>query len=56
MAELNTVLGYNPPSIQYWHGYCVYTSAGGLLVAGDIIHPVLNTVMVIVSIPLLGDY
>jgi hypothetical protein len=48
--------GYHPPSIQYWHGYCVDTSAGGLLVPGDIIHPVFNTAMVIVSILLLEDY
>ena len=48
--------GYHPPSIQYWHGYCVNTSAGGLLVPGGIIHPVFSTGMVIVSIPLLGDY
>ena len=48
--------GYPPSSIQYWHGYCVDTSAGGLLVPGAIIHPVFSTVMVIVSIPLLGEY
>ena len=48
--------GYHSPSIQYWHGYCVDTSAGGLLVPGGIIHPVFSTGMVIVSIPLLGDY
>jgi hypothetical protein len=47
--------GYHPPSIQCWHGYCVDTSAGELLVPGDIIHTVCNTAMVIVSIPLLGD-
>ena len=48
--------GYHPPSIQYWDGYCVNTSAGGLLVPGGIIHPVFSTGMVIVSIPLLEDY
>jgi hypothetical protein len=48
--------GYHPPSIQYWYGYCVDNSAGGLLVPGGIIHPVFSTGMVIVSIPLLGDY
>jgi hypothetical protein len=48
--------GYHPLSIQYSHGYCVDTSAGGLLVPGGIIHPVFSTGMVIVSIPLLGDY
>jgi uncharacterized RDD family membrane protein YckC len=48
--------GYHPPSIQYWHGYCVDTSAGGLLVPGGILHPVFITAMVIVSISLLEDY
>jgi hypothetical protein len=48
--------GYHPLSIQYSHGYCVDTSAGGLLVPGGIIHPVFSTGMVIVSIPLLQDY
>ena len=54
--ETISTLGYHPPSIQYWHGYCVDTSAEGLLVPGGIIHPVFSTGMVIVSIPLLGDY
>jgi hypothetical protein len=42
--------------MQYVHGYCVDTSAGGPLVPGAIIHPVFSTAMVIVSIPLLGEY
>ena len=54
--ETISTLGYHLPSIQYWHGYCVDTSAGGLLVPGGIIHPVFSTGMVSVSIPLLGDY
>ena len=48
--------GYPPSSIQYWHDYSVDTSAGRLLVPGGILHPVFSTAMVIVSIPLLGDY
>jgi hypothetical protein len=48
--------GYHPPSIQYWHIYCVDTSAGGLLVPRGIIHPLFSTGMVIVSILLLWDY
>jgi hypothetical protein len=35
--------GYLPHSIHYCHGYCVDTSAGGLLVPGGIIHPVFST-------------
>ena len=41
---------------DFSHGHCVDTSAGGLLVPGDILQPVFSTGMVIVSIPLLEDY